>query len=483
MSAGKRLQDRSELVLIALALLYFAWRVAYYALHIHPFVPPDEVTHAARVVAFSKSLLPPTDTPATHPLGLVTRVPTLYCFLMGKLLLLNLFGVPQLVFLRFLDVAMGVLTVVYGVRWVRLFSPDPLVRSLFVVMLTNTPMFVFLVGSVSYDNLTNLLGAAAIYYLYSCFATRSAPAFVAFLLCLALGCLTKPSFLPLALILVALLGLHERRSPGALPRALAASLRRPPPALAAALALLVTAGGLGVWLYGGNLVRYGGVIPRADQVIGLEAALRNRIFARNYVVSAYRRGELSREQAVEIARGISHSGDRSNTLELLEMVDDRRGRKRRAEPFVYAAVWTWQMLRSSVSLSGHAVLNKSAPELVVYLLIAGLACYGWLSGERGSGAGAGTGLAALIVLPYLLLLVWQVGYPAYRHTGAAGLAAQGRYAFPVLVPACGLLAHYLLAAVPPRVRLPTAVAVATWFVWQDFPWFLAHATPAWFMRG
>jgi hypothetical protein len=480
MSHSSWSRDHGERVLIGLALLYFAVRAVYFALQIHPFVPPDEVTHVGRILAFSTSWLPPDDGPATYPLGLVTRVPTLYSFALGKLLWLNRFGVSDLVFLRLLNVPLGVLTVVYAVRWIRLLSGDAIVRALFLVMLTNSFMFGFLAGSVSYDNLTNLLAAAAIYYLYSYFATRSAVALLSLLLCLALGGLTKVSFLPLVLILLVLLGLHERRSLAGLVSTLGAALRRPTPRLAATAAALLLALALDVGLYGGNLVRYGRVTPSADQVIGLEAALENRIFARNHIIAGFHNRQLTLEQATEMAQRIRHPGDRANTLTLLR-APERWERRHQVGPLAYLSIWTWQMLRSTCSPSGHAVLNKSAVELSPYIAMAGLAFVGLLLRRRTPEAGVPWAVA--IALPYILLLVWHVGYPAYRLSGAAGLAVQGRYAFPVLLPVYGLLAHYLVAVFPERVRLAAALAVASYFVWQDFPWFLAHVPPAWFIRG
>ena len=88
--------DRWEPWAAALALAWFAARAGFYALRIHPSIPPDEVAHLGLSLAFSGSWLPPADGPATYPFGLVTTVPTLYYVLMGKLVWLNGFGAPPL---------------------------------------------------------------------------------------------------------------------------------------------------------------------------------------------------------------------------------------------------------------------------------------------------------------------------------------------------------------------------------------------------
>ena len=480
-AAGRWRGNGWEPVAAGLAFAWFAARAGFYALRIHPSIPPDEVAHLGLVLAFSHAWLPPADSPATHPFGLVTTVPTLYYVVMGKLVWLNVFGVSPLLFARLANVGLGLLTVAVAWRAVRLVSGDPRVRVLFLVMVTNLPMFVFLSGSVSYDNLTNLLAAAASFQLFAWFTARRPASLVLLWLWLALGCLTKLSFVPLAAILLGVLAWCERRAPGAPLRELAAALRRPTPGLAAAAALLGLAVGLGAQLYGGNLVRYGRLAPPADRVIGLDAALQHRIFARNFIVSGYRRGELSRERALELADGISHHGDRANTLALLRRVDADRAAPQPRDPLRYAVGWSAQMLRSSVSISGHAVLNKPALDLAGYALIGALALAGAAAAWRRREIAPLTGSAAVIAIGYLLVLAVGVGWPAYRQSGAPGLVAQGRYAFPVLVPAAWLLAHHLLAAFPARARVGVAIAASAFLIWQDLPWFVAHATPVWFL--
>jgi hypothetical protein len=480
-AAGRWRGDRWEPVAAALAFAWFAARAGFYALRIHPSIPPDEVAHLGLALAFSNAWLSPADGPATYPLGLVTTVPTLYYTLLGKLLWWNVLDLPPLRFARLANVGLGLLTVAAAWRAVRLLSGDPRVLILFLVMVTNLPMFVFVSGSVSYDNLTNLLAAAASFQLFAWFTARRPIDLVLLLLWLALGCLTKLSFAPLAVIIVAVLAWHARRAPVAALRELAAALRRPTPGLAAAALLLVVAGAHGAQLYGGNLVRYGRLAPPADRVIGLDAALEHRIFARNFIVSGYRRGELTRQQAVEMSRRISHPGDRANTLALLRMVDEERAAPQRRDLVRFAVGWAAQMLRSSVSISGHAVLNKRALDLAGYAVLGALALAGAAAAWRRREIAPHTGSAAAIALGYLLVLAVGVGWPAYRQSGAAGLVAQGRYAFPVLVPAAWLLAHYLLAVFPARARVGVVLAVSAFLIWQDLPWFLARATSVWFL--
>jgi hypothetical protein len=77
-----------------LLLAYFGMRLVFFALDISSYIPPDEVTHAGISKVFSKVFLLPANSPETYEFGLVTNIPWLYYWFMGKLLHLNIFGCP-----------------------------------------------------------------------------------------------------------------------------------------------------------------------------------------------------------------------------------------------------------------------------------------------------------------------------------------------------------------------------------------------------
>ena len=112
-------------IFVSLALgLYFVSRVLFLALTIDPFVPPDEVTHVGRVESFSNSFAPPASSDATYQYGLVTNTPPLYYWTLGQLLRFKPFAVPDLVYLRIINVVLSTATVVYAYRWMLLFLPS-----------------------------------------------------------------------------------------------------------------------------------------------------------------------------------------------------------------------------------------------------------------------------------------------------------------------------------------------------------------------
>ena len=201
----------------AILLAYFGIRLVYFALNISAFVPPDEVTHAGICTVFSKVFLLPDNAPETYEFGLVTNIPWLYYWTMGKLLHLNFVGLPDLVFLRLLNIPLAFGTVYFARRSLLLLTDDRLTQLLLVVAMTNTAMFSLMSASVSYDNLTNLFAAMAVCYLLAFFKKRSGSLLAAAFLVQLAGCLTKITFLPLVLVLNLLLVIHEARKLYSLP--------------------------------------------------------------------------------------------------------------------------------------------------------------------------------------------------------------------------------------------------------------------------
>jgi hypothetical protein len=178
-------------------LVYFGLRLVFFAVTISPYVPPDENTHFELSRIFSTVFFLPQNSPETYEFGLVTNIPWLYYWIMGRLLALNFFGIPDLLFLRLLNIPFAFATVYFVWRTLRLLTDDRLSQMLLVVAMTNTIMFSFLSAFVSYDNLTNLLAAMAVYYLLAFFKNRSGDMLVISFLCQIAGSLTKVAFLPL----------------------------------------------------------------------------------------------------------------------------------------------------------------------------------------------------------------------------------------------------------------------------------------------
>ena len=287
-----------EIWCVGILLVYFLARLLFFAVNIKPELPPDESTHLGIIGLYAETPLFIDDSPESHGFGLVTRQPHLYYFVLGKLLALNLFGVDDLLYLRLINVILAMLTIVAGYRLATRLTESPLVRILFLVMTTNTLMFTFMGGAVSYDNLVNLLAVLSVSAFVALVRTGEPTDLLCFLLWNFLGTLTKTTFLPLTLGLVALLLFDRRRRFREDLASLSRVVIKPAPLTTSLLVLVVLTFGANVWLYGSNLVRYGRPVPGCSQVLELEQCMENRIFARNWVVNQYQDGKLTFEQAL-----------------------------------------------------------------------------------------------------------------------------------------------------------------------------------------
>lgn len=462
-------------------LSYFAVRLIFLALRIDSFVPPDEVTHFGRILLFASVGLLPADGPASYEFGLISHTPWLYYFLMGKLVALAPAG-AELVSLRLFNTLLSMATVVFGIRWIRLVSDSTITRLLFTAVMTNVLMFTGLGASVNYDNLTNLLAAAAIYLLFRLHRERQVAGLWAFAGCVLAGCLTKLSFLPLAAILLALFVLREGNRVRGWIRAIAEEFRsrEPRPWLVRGLGIALVAALLvaNLSLYAGNGLRFGKLIPDFDQVVAFDDALKNRVFARTHVLRSYREGRVSFDIALRMAREIKHPGDRRSTRALLETT--RRVGKNRVGIVRYTQVWLELMANRSLGYFGHRVLTRSDGERNVYFVFIGLAVL-LLVLLGGSQLPRGDILATLgLAIGYTFVVFWLVNHRTYLEVGLIDLAVQGRYLFPILVPLAGVLAIPIGQLLPRLVQAPLALGIALYFIYGDLPFLLLNASPVWF---
>ena len=466
----------------ALLLGYFGARLCFFALNVSSFVPPDEVTHAGLCKVFSKVFLLPDNSPASYEFGLVTNTPWLYYWIMGKLLHLNFFGLPDLVFLRLLNIPLAFGTVLLARRTLLLLTGDRLTQLLLLVAMTNTAMFSLLSASVSSDNLTTLLASAAIYCLFAFFKERSGGLLAVSILCQLAGCLTKVTFLPLALVLNALLLAHELRSLRNFPAAVKGYFRSSAGRGWLLLVLLCLGLGLNLQLHAGNYLRYGTLAPSMSDLFPANIATQYRIVARETIFREYSEGRISYMDALVLTGDIAHPGDKSDTFYLLMNYEKlKRNPQLWMGPFSYAKVWAENMLATTFGIKGHLPMFKDARALIPVCLLLTLALLGFLLRWRLPDAGWLPPCLAVTVLCYAAVLFFKINYPSYLYYGAPGITLQGRYLFPVMVPFYVLVCRYLLQLGRARqVRMALALAGALLFIAYDFPWFLAHAGSEWY---
>lgn len=467
---------------MSVLLIYFGLRLLFFAVTISPFVPPDEVTHFGLSSIFSEVSFLPENSPATYPYGLVTNIPYLYYWVMGKLLTVNVFPIPDLLFLRIVNIPLAFATIFFIWRMLRLLTDDRLHQLLLMVIMTNTIMFSFLSAFVMYDNLTNLLAAMAIYFFLACVRTRSGDLLAASFLCQLAGSLTKAAFLPLVLILNLLLLISEFRGLRELPDTVRAYFKDAPWPRWCLAGGIILGLALNIHLYGGNAVRYGSLTPSMSEVLSPDAAMQNRLEARNRIFSLFKEGRISREQALEMTSQIRSLNDRADAIALIENYDAlRRSGVEMLGPLAYLVFWVQQMLAGTFGIMAHLAMPNSGLTLLPFVLLIVLTSVAILLRWRPSDSAWLPADMMVIAACYGLFLMYGVNYRTYLSTGAIGLALQGRYLFPVLGPISVISSYYLLHLFrSASLRLGIAAAISLLFIAFDFPYFLLHVTSDWF---
>jgi hypothetical protein len=465
-------------------LLYFGARLLFFALKISPAVPPDETTHFGICRIFSKVFLFPVNSPESYQYGLVTNIPWLYYWIMGKLLALNFFGIPDLVFLRLVNIPLAFAFVWYVWRTLRLLTDERLSQMLLIVAMTNTVMLSFLSASVSYDNLTNLLAAMAVYYLFAFFRERSGALLAASILCQLAGCLTKITFLPLVLILAILLFVHEVRNIRALPAGLKTYFRTSGRRGLGLMLAVVLGLALNIQLYGGNYLRYKALTPEITDVLSQENAMQYRLAAKMHIFNLFRDERITKEQALAMTAQITHPVDRANAVYLIEnYAEFKESGFRTYGLMTYIPWWLERMAAGIFGIFAHLVMPNYGWTVVPIAFLAGVTCIAflvrwrpWKAEERLSA------YLAAIAVSYAAFLMYVINYQTYLNTGLPDEAVHGRYVFPVIGPAYLLASLYLLRLCKGRwARLGIFAAAALIFIGSDFPLFLYRVTPEWFV--
>jgi hypothetical protein len=348
--------------------------------------------------------------------------------------------------------------------------------------MTNTAMFSILSASVSYDNLTNLLAAMAIYCLFAFFKNRSGYMLAASILCQLAGCLTKVTFLPLIPGMGLLLLIHELKCLHKLPVAMKhyfqTSNRR---AWLSTLAILVLVG-LNINLYGGNYLNYGVLYPSMQRVLSPETAMQYRLAARGMIFNQYREGKISYMDALLMTGEIKHPGDKSDTFYLLMNYEKlKRNPQLWMGPLPYMKVWFETVIATIIGIKAHLPMYKESHYLLPIYLVLATSLLGFIVRWRPDQSGWLSPYFAAIACYYAGYLLYMVNYDNYLNYGVPGITLQGRYLFPIMTPFYVLLCHYLLQLFrSEKIRIALALTTALIFIAYDFPWFLMHATPQWY---
>ncbi|MDD5759712.1 MAG: glycosyltransferase family 39 protein [Desulfobulbaceae bacterium] len=475
-----RLGTKTEGLVFWVLLLYFCAKALFFALRIRERIFPDEASWYGTIQIFSRSLWLPIDSPESYHLGLISHIPSLYFFLMGKLLTCNFWSIDDLIFLRLANVILAALTVTFAWRLSKILQLTLPTRTIFLIMLTNTVMLTFVSGAINYDNLANLLAVTALYYLIRFLQERCRCHFLLFALSLLAGFLTKNVMIPYGAGLIALFLFYERDRLNFfrfLPDMLSNWKLKDSLLLAFCLLALI----LNLSLYGGNKLRFGVLLPSMDMVLPLEDCLQNRLFARDYVVREFKAKRLTFIDAQRLALSIRDPGDRASAWNLLIQAANsgKEEPKQLKGRLAYTWEWVQVVVARTYSVAAHLSLYKYASDYYSYYALFALAIGMWTLRLRTLLTPYMGGIV-FSALFYTTILMQVVNYTIYRSSGFSGVALTGRYMFPVLIPLYIVTAHALFYKLPRWWQLTAGLAIAILFIGGEFPWFVRMAGPEWY---
>jgi len=461
---------------IFLIFAYFLIRLLFFAVSINPYVPPDEIDHLGVSQHYAHSLLLPGDSATSYQYGPITHKPWLYYYIMGKFLILNVFPMRDILFLRLINIILGLFTILFSLKSIKLLTNNKLAHILFLVFITNTPMFSFLCASINYDNLANLLAVLAIYTLFQFGEDRKLTQLLSFGIIILLGTLTKLAFLPLAVVLALILipQLFSR---------IDLKFRGKQIILSTVFALLAI---LSIQLYGHTFIAFKNINPGCEDILSTEQCMEWRIFARQRIIGDYRAGTTTKAEAISQAMKINHPAEKRDTLYLIEITKPNQLQKTQPKPKLnrlqYSVKWTQLMSQIFFGIMGHIAMHKQPTQNLPYIIII-FGSLGLIIKSIIKRQFSNYQLILLgVFLFYSLVLMQYQNYSNYIHSGVLALAVQGRYLFPVIVPLYLLMTTSMLSITSKWWQWFVLAGVALVFIWGDFPFFLSHATKGWYFQ-
>jgi hypothetical protein len=429
-------------------LLWFIFQAGWIAFSTAGGFAPDEGMHIKSIQLYATHSLSPllTSQPeGTYSLGAVTRSPSyLYHYLMSlpyRALPAELGQEGILIALRLINVLFPIVGLVVLYRAMIVLSAPRAVAGLVIWMLSNTLMFVFLAGSVSYDNLEFLLSTVAFYYWAKLYTAPHGRDLLKLAITMCAASITKFTFLPLGATLLVLLALRYRKRFREVGATCLSTLQPMSGTTACLAALFLLFFGLFIERYGVNYVRYGSYKPQCDQVLTYDQCMQSALFRRNI---EFRNKPVS-----------SSIPDPS---------------------FVYK--WARKMKRGVFAIVGHSSTRqdpfiKSGTALILASMLLAVIV---TSRQRDA---LQFSLVTIVGVYAVILLLHN--YHLFSQSGRFGMALQGRYIFPVLgiLYFVGVSALVRISAKLASVCGLCALVIFGVFLLGGLPRYIKTTTPAW----
>ena len=443
-----------RILLVIVLLIFFAYTI-FLAVKLDTGIVPDEPYRFTVSRSFSTTWGIPDGVPAADSAGDdLHRNPFLGYWLFGRALnSYNLF-VPsatdrqQIVFLRIFNAILSLGTVIFTYLISKELIKNKWLQVLPVFMLTNTLMFVFLSGGVSYDNPAILACTIGIYLLVRVFNKKD---FVlnslGVLTSIAIACLIKYSILPLALAVVVawLVYIIINRK----------QIKIRPIKKAKAITLfiiLLIFLGFNVAIYGVNLIKFQSLLPDCQDTFPLEVC-QSSTFGIRYQ-------ELALPEKLTLTEAIKQG----NPDPIRYIFDE----------------WVREMLKRIFGIMGH---KNYFPIIVSYFHIA----FYWivLLGFRYIKKPSFKSLSLLGIFSFYAIVLIYMNYDSELVYGFNKyVALQGRYIFPVICIAYVMVSQILSKVSNKIIKLGTIGLLILLFLYGGpirFIWYYNSVFADWFI--
>lgn len=420
----------TALIFILTTFLIFG---VYTALNIKGGIIPDEGVHAAYISKFSKTWGIPPDDSDTYRYGVYIKDnPFLYYWLGGRLdsffALITGGGrsAEVLVFHRIINSLLSTATIYFTYLISKRIIKNSWFQLLPPFMLANTLMYALLSGGINYDNLTNLLCVAAIYY-YIRMIQEEYPLkiILAWIALISLASLTKVAALPIAgmMFLIAIIILFRQHLRV---NNIFKEWKSAIPLLIFSISTLLFTG----IFYTNNIIRYKSVEPNCE--------------------------DLYSKSVCELSAFVK----RDNSLQLPEKLTIKEaigsGKYGPVQYIFYS--WIPHIADTIFGFHGHKnYFPYAAGYFPILFLWICLMSVRWIK-DWGT---EHTVLAIFVVSLTLTILFWN--YNSELKFGFKHVAVQGRYLFPIIGAFYVLMIYGLESIKPKIIMVPTLIILLVLF--------------------
>jgi len=438
----KKIERDWEWYAFGVVLIVFFIQAWYFASNINLGVSPDELHHLGLIRAFSGTWLVPSNSSSTFAYGAIESRPWLYYWIMGRLSFLNFDLINEIVWLRFINISFSVGTVFFTFLTAKELLKDKLAQLTVLVMLSNTLMFVFLSGSINYDNLANLCAIVVVYLLIRFIRKHEFKYLVWYLIAVLFSTMIKNALWPFVFITAVIISRYIWNYRKEITKDSIQFIKQIRVRELSLLSAIVVLGVVNVYYFGNNVIRYRSINPSCNTVLSHEQCM-------NYAV--YNRNDGFRDTLVD-RKEVSFYSYFTNWIKLIP-------------PRVYG-------------IMGHKNMLKTRDQLLPYYAIFAVSVLLFI--RRYKTKDSITNILSIIILFYTSFLLVVFNYLlVYKKYLVTALAVQGRYLFPVLGLIYILMCMYLFKIKNNIWRICISISIFLLFVSGGASFFQKNVTAKW----